>query len=261
MTEITIHSISAAQDFFSSLSTFTQDAKIIFRQDKFEVHAECAVPSRLRISFYSNAISAERRVDACFRELNRFNIALRLIANMREETDQVKLFLTDREDFLIYDDGSTKFKIGTINPSMIDQSVAKMSVKDDEYSCKFNVPMDKLKLYFSQAQIVKSDAAKSYFDLNSDGSVSLRLEDKKLSHAGMVAVPVTEKNKEGEPPVVEGVFRPVCLASCTLRSLSKLPGDFITFKFTDCIIIANTVYNQGCYYINTGVSIPEQKAE
>jgi len=257
MTEINIHSLATAREFFSSLASFTQDAKIIFKPERTEVHAECQVPSRIRTSFYTNAITSTKRIEACFRELNRFNIALRLIAEIKGEIQQEKMYITERGDFLIYDDGSLKVKIGTINSTMINRSIATMAVKDDEFDCRFVIPTDKLKLFFTQSALVRSDAAKVYFIMNKDKTISLQLEDKKLTHAGLVAVPInTPENLE-----CEGVFRPVSLSSCTLRSLIKLPGDIITIKLTNNIIVANASYSSGCYYINSGVSIPEQKPE
>lgn len=256
MNKLTISDLSVAKKLIQSVMSFSPDAKFEIDQNGVRIPLKCDIPDKMRIEFKSDVMTSSIPSGICIKDIQRLYRAIDLVLSElnNPEFASMEMEISEKNDFLIYKNGSLQFKIGLVTDralaGCIDTDEFKMF--KDVYS--FRVKSERIKALFRQSAIVRSNEAR-IFIVNVEGNeIAAKLEDEESLQSGMVSIKISDGIDSGE-------FIPIIVKADMFKSLVKFPFEECTIHYTDkkaVIMSAESIH--GSSKIETRVMFAPKKS-
>jgi hypothetical protein len=259
MITVKINNLEVAKKLVQSVLAFSADAKFEVTPEGVKIPLKCDIPDKMRIVFTSNVITSSEPVGLCIKEASRFYRAIDLVYSELGKPDlaDMDLAVSDRQDFLIYKNGSLQFKIGLATDRALAGCIdtAKVEYPQEIYSFKLNV--ERIKALFRQSAIVRSSEARIFLIRGEGQEIAAKLEDEESLSSGMVAIKIADCLESGE-------FSPAIIKADMFKSLTKFPYEECSFRQhvnKALSVVAQSTYGNNGLYIKTEIVFAPKKAK
>ena len=255
MITVKINNLEIAKKLVQSVLAFSADAKFEVTPEGVSIPLKCDIPDKMRILFTSNVITSSEPVGLCIKEASRFYRAIDLVYNElgKPEYADMELTVTDRQDFLVYKNGSLQFKIGMATDRALAGCIDTNKVEYPEIAYSFKLNSERIKALFRQSAIVRSSEARIFIIRGEGQEIAAKLEDEESLSSGMVAIKIADC-------LESGTFSPVIIKADMFKALTKFPYEECIFRQhanKALSVVANT--NFGNFNIGTNILFAPKK--
>lgn len=257
MITVKINNLEVAKKLVQSVLAFSADAKFEVTPEGVNIPLKCDIPDKMRILFTSDVITSSEPVGLCIKEASRFYRAIDLVYSElgKPEHGDMELSVTDKQDFLVYKNGSLQFKIGMATERALVGCIDTSRIEYPKTMYEFKLNAERIKALFRQSAIVRSSEARIFIIRGEGQEIAAKLEDEESLSSGMVAIKIADC-------LESGAFSPVIIKADMFKALTKFPYEECMFRQHEnkaLSVVASSKY--GNFTIGTSIVFAPKKAK